>query len=64
MRGSIAVMQQRLRRPHRAIVERSLQRIEGQVGRKRSAARQPTIRRENASMTNATYTNPRHEIGL
>jgi hypothetical protein len=23
-------------------------------------ARQPTIRRENMSMTNATYTNPRH----
>jgi hypothetical protein len=54
-------MHQRLRLDDGAIVESAC----SSASRARSLrsevdARQPTIRRENTSMTNATYTNPRH----
>src|SRR5436309_1146513 len=56
-------MHQRLGLEDRAFVERLLQRIGGQVAAQRGRRSQPTIRRENTSMTNATYTNnPRVDL--
>lgn len=60
LHAPIAVMHQRFRLHDGTIVKRLLQRIQRQVAAQGGRPRQPTIRRENTSMTNATYTNPRH----
>jgi hypothetical protein len=53
-------MHQRLRREDGAIVEGCSSASSARSLRREVDACQPTIRRENTSMTNATYTNPRH----
>ena len=58
LRPPVAMMDQRA--VGLPVVQRLLQGVEREVGAQRRLARQPTMRREKTSITNATYTMPRH----